>query len=312
MKRALHWAGALLCIAAVVFFVREIMATGLQLPPGGTGRAATWLAGAALAYAASVAMLAWLWSLLLLQRGADRALRAEVVSGYLVSQFGKYLPGNVFHYLGRHALGRRLGITHAALGSAAVVEIGFLLAATAFVVATCASGLPREFWWLRPAAIAAGVAGLVALFAAPRLLPRLVPLPGLDATRFALLAPAYLAFVTVFGLLYAACLWLFGATLPLQDAVGSAALGWAVGFLVPGAPAGAGLREAALALTLGGREATAVTSAIVAFRIVTMLGDFIAFLAGLLMRRLAGGAAGADLDATTMSPPPTKPESGSR
>ena len=285
MKRALYWAGTLLCVIAVALFAREVMNTGLQLPPGGVWAAASWIAAAGLAYAAAVGLLAWLWTLLLLDRGTARGVRMEVLASYLVSQFGKYLPGNVFHYLGRHVMGRRLGIGHATLASAAVFEAGFLLVAASFVVAAGTQGLSDGFPWLRPAAAAAGIAGLAVILVAPQRLPRLVPLPWLDAKRIALVFAGYVGFVAGFGALYFLCLRLFQVPVPLLDSLGFAALGWMVGFLVPGAPAGAGLREAALALVSPVQEASAVTSAIIAFRVVTMFGDFLAFLAGLGMQR---------------------------
>lgn len=286
MRRLLHWVGALLCVAAVALFAREIMTTGLALPRGGATRAVGSLAAASVAYALGVGLLAMLWSALLLDRGAKRDTRAEVVSGYLVSQFGKYLPGNVFQYVGRHALGRRLGLPHSSLISAAIHETVLLAAAAVVVAAACVATMPGHLDWLRPAMAAAGVAGLLLLFAAPRIVSRLAMLPGLNLGRYSLLTLGYLAFVVLFSLLYWICLRLFGAGASLPDAVGSAALGWVAGFLVPGAPAGVGLREATLALTLDGdADGAAVSSAIVAFRIVTMLGDFIAFIAGLAMRR---------------------------
>lgn len=281
MKRALHWAGALLCVAAVMLFVRQVMDTGLRLPPGGVLPAVAWIGASGLAYAVAVGLLAWLWTVLLLDRGTPGGIRAEVAGSYLVSQFGKYLPGNVFHYLGRHVLGRRLGIGHATLASAAVFEAGFLLVAAASVIAAGTHSLPDGLQWVRLAAAAGAVAGLVVLVLAPRLLPKLVPLPWLDAGRVMLVLAAYLVFVAAFGILYALCLRLFQVPVPLVDSLGYAALGWTVGFLVPGAPAGAGLREAALALASPVQDTASVTSAIIAFRIVTMLGDFFAFIAGL-------------------------------
>jgi len=287
LKRALHWIGVLLCIAAVAFFAHEIRQSGLQLPPGGVMHAAGWLLLASIAYSACVALLALLWSSLVLGVHPPGDVRAEVISSYLVSQFGKYIPGNVFQYVGRHALGRKLGTPHATLASAAAVEIGFLLATAAIVAAIFSGAFIGDMAWLRPTAAAAGGAALLALYVAPRLIPAFPAVLRFDLARGLLLAMGYVAFFVGFGLLYWVCLWLFGAPVSLHDPIGSAALGWVLGFIVPGAPAGAGLREAALALTFDGRQATSmVTSAIVAFRVVTMLGDFIAFLAGLAMRRL--------------------------
>lgn len=286
MKRALHWAGTLLCLAAVALFVREARQTGLHLPEGGVWQAVLWIGALGLAYAAAVGLLAWLWTLLVLDRGTARGVRLDVAASYLVSQFGKYLPGNVFQYVGRHVLGRRLGIGHAVLASAAVLEAGFLVATTSLAVAFFAGGLLDGWPWARSAAAAVGLAGLAVILASPRVFPGIVPLRWLDPARVSLAFAGYAGFVTVFGVLYFACLRLYEVPAPLLDAFGFAALGWLAGFLVPGAPAGAGLREATLALVSPGQPS--ITSAIIAFRLVTMLGDVLAFLAGLALQQMQG------------------------
>ena len=70
-------------------------------------------------------------------------------------------------------------------------------------------------------------------------------------------------------------------------------LAWAAGFLTPGAPAGLGVREAALVAALGGLlgEPTVLLAAL-ALRVVTVLGDTLFFTGSFLW-----GAAAADLRA---------------
>ena len=47
------------------------------------------------------------------------------------TQIAKYIPGNIFHFIGRHAMGRRFGFGHTPMVSAAVLEgIGLILAAS--------------------------------------------------------------------------------------------------------------------------------------------------------------------------------------
>jgi hypothetical protein len=57
------------------------------------------------------------------------------------TQLVKYLPGNVFHYLGRHALGRHAGLDHRSLVLAAVLETVAAVAA-----AICISILGWGVW----------------------------------------------------------------------------------------------------------------------------------------------------------------------
>jgi len=62
-----------------------------------------------------------------------------------------------------------------------------------------------------------------------------------------------------------------------------AAISWSIGFVSPGAAAGIGVRETILILLLAGAvEPAPATSAAVAYRLVTTLGDLITWaLAGI-------------------------------
>lgn len=295
MKRALTLAGALLCIAAIAFFGVRIAEAGVGVPAAGWRRAALPLAAAAVAYAAAVVLLSLQWSLLVAGR-----IRSAVVASYMVAQFGKYIPGNVFQFVGRHALGRELGIAHAVLARAALYEIAFLVSAAGVVAGLFVDVVPQGLEWLRPLLAAGGAAGLAAMLALPRLgsHPLLLPMPP---HLWARLVVGYLAFFAAFGLLYVGCLALFGVAAGFGAPTGAAALGWILGFVVPGAPAGAGLREATMALVPTGTpaQAAAVLGAIVAFRVVTMGGDFIAFLSGLWLRHHGRNRGAGDRDTAT-------------
>lgn len=281
MKQALHIVGALLCVAAIIFFIAEVRNAGITLPPGGVEAAALPLLAASVACGSGVVLLSVMWSILLLGR-TDR----QVVASYLVAQFGKYIPGNVFQFVGRHMLGRELGIAHTDLARAAIYEIVFLIATAGVVAGMFVARAPENLEWLRPVAAAGGVVMLLAILLAPRLAGGRMLIIPLPLRRWAVLGFGYLVFFTIFGAMYWVCLWVFGMSPAPRDPVGAASLGWILGFVVPGAPAGAGLREAAMSLVPvgeGGKTA-AVLGAIVAFRVVTMCGDLLALLLGLLMR----------------------------
>lgn len=63
----------------------------------------------------------------------------------------------------------------------------------------------------------------------------------------------------------------------------SFALAWVLGFLAPGAPAGLGVREGALAFLLAGSvDDQRVLTLILAMRIVTVMGDGLCWLVGLI------------------------------
>lgn len=284
--------------------VRQVLARPSMLAALGVG---------ALAYG----LLLWVfmapawWWLTRIYGTATPSLPAAAV--WCRTQIVKYLPGNVAHYIGRQVLGRRLGLHHAELAAASLLELVSILAAAGLIAVAgllmspraaslLAEGQPGDaaerMWAVLPLLGALVVAGLLLWPIADAVLRRLPRagramegLPRLSARRsLALLGPAML----VHGLFLAAtgCLlwWLTLAALP-QGAVAPGlvrivwvyAVAWAVGTVVPGAPAGAGVREAIITLELAqdlGRPEAALVS--LALRLVTTAGDALAFSISML------------------------------
>jgi hypothetical protein len=241
------------------------------------------LAGALL-YGLSGFLLSAAWrQILAIERPPGPAARYHAVYGR--TQIAKYLPGNCFHFVGRQVLGRALAHSQAALALASLLE-AVLLVAVAMSLALPLALARLGAWSL---ILLAGAAAAFALtFAAPRLLParfgrgagssadRSVALP---AARLLRAVPLYVAFFATAGGL----LWLLaaaaagsspaGAPGPLT-CVGALALAWAAGFVVPGAAAGIGVREAVLMIALDGALAPEAGAAVaLALRLVTTAGD---------------------------------------
>jgi hypothetical protein len=239
------------------------------------------LAGALL-YGLSGFLLSSAWRELL---GAERppGPAAGYHAVYGRTQIAKYLPGNCFHFVGRQVLGRALGHSQAALALASLFEAALLT--------TVAASLALPLALDRPGAGAlallagAGLALTLGL-AAPRLLPgRLWAGSGAAARRAGLPAAGRLVralalhvafFVTAGGLLWALAAALGAPAAPPAAAtcIGALALAWIAGFVVPGAAAGVGIREAVLMLALDGALAPEAGAAVaLAFRLVTTAGD---------------------------------------
>lgn len=94
----------------------------------------------------------------------------------------------------------------------------------------------------------------------------------------------YMFFAIYTGLLYVAILkYILGINLRLEEIpllVGAYLLSWLLGFLMPGSPGGIGIREAALTLFLSGHFNTeSVLLAIVIYRVINTIGDFLGFTA---------------------------------
>lgn len=204
---------------------------------------------------------------------------------YLVSQIGKYLPGNVGHFLGRVFLVRQHGVSIEAAGAAITYEIiGSLASGALFAMLV-------EF--LSPPGPGNAVIPLAAAALASVLLIALLFLRRETARLHALnaLAAAVVCYFLVCFLMAGANIALLGAisgnyseALALRTA-GAVVLSSLLGFMVPGAPAGLGIREMSFyALLAGSYPASDVVLAAAAMRLVTTAGDGIAWLVGLTVQ----------------------------
>jgi hypothetical protein len=252
---------------------------------------------ASVIYSALGMVIALAWHILVASTGPAHLRLRDSLRVFGRSQILKYLPTNVLHYAGRHAAAYRMGVSHKALIWASVAEGALVLAAAALITAVFARTLfgtvlgaldaPNWMQLLVPLAAAAVlIAVSVTLVRSHAGHQGIVPL----LTGSAAACVLYALFFLANGFLLAWLANMLPTTTALQqpwELAGIVALAWFAGFIVPGAPAGIGIREFVLTLGLGhaGLAGSAATLAI-AYRVITLLGDLLLALASpVLFRR---------------------------
>lgn len=245
--RALYWLGTMLLGISLIFvfsyahqnwfMLTQVRITDLMM-----------LALAILLYAISHISTALSWPFVLRSMSIPIASRTGIQIGFM-SQIGKYLPGNVAHYFGRATLAANVGVPLLSSGTSTAVEIISALFAAAIVGAAALVIEPdaARFLALRlvnafhasTAILAVLSAGMLALAA------------YLKWKRYSIsivLAPTlFLALsFTLSGLSFASLLASIGATSSTATVIALFVVAWVIGFVVPGAPAGIGIREAIL------------------------------------------------------------------
>ena len=218
-----------------------------------------FLALATILLAVSYAMVAALWAAAL-RRAAGVGL-AQGARIWFAANLARYVPGNVWSFVGAVELARREGVprrtTLAVMGLAQLLSVGTaLLVGLPVLVADQA----RLGWAAALGGLAVGLAGVLAVALRHRLaalLRRRYPEvePGDLApspAAAALLAAGYALYWVVTGLAFAALVRslhpLAVADVPLTVAAYAAA--YAIGFLALVTPAGLGVREGVLAVAL--------------------------------------------------------------
>lgn len=283
---------------ALAFFGVVFWRSAGALPPLDLGSGLVWrgLIGGLALYILSQLTGAAAWrAALAIYNVHLPALRAE--SQLLLSQIGKYIPGNVAHLIGRFALARTDGIEAAVAGAAMVLEVGFLLAvgismvgvlvlvAPELVTALTAELPDWAFGW----GAGLGVCGLLAgLFAGPWLIWRRAGRPKLTLSRMVLPVMLHGGNFILLGI----SLWCVALAVHPDGTAGLIQCtiifitAWVAGFLMPGAPGGVGVRDGIIALGLelfiGPGAGLSVA---VAHRAISVLGDIATFGIGLMLRR---------------------------
>jgi uncharacterized membrane protein YbhN (UPF0104 family) len=209
--------------------------------------------------ALSYGLVAWLWGLAL-----HRAAGTRVAAGariWFLSNLARYVPGNVWSYVGAVELARREGVarrvTLAVMALTQVLSVGVAVAAGLPVLLAERAQLGRPA--LLGALVVAAGAALAALFRRQLLGLARRRLPGFDpagltpsAATVAWLVAGYAVYWAVTGLAFAT---LVASLYPLAPSdvpvvVAAYAAAYAAGFLALLTPAGLGVREGVLVVAL--------------------------------------------------------------
>lgn len=291
-------------IKAVVFLLccfylgRSIFKYSSEISESLTAARALGLIGVAFVYAMIYGSLGWAWGLMAGLPGRDLG-KAWRIYGY--TQIGKYLPGNVFHFVGRSFYAHQENIRISSTVMASILESLFLVCAAFFWGGIGFSAHIEERLHVDVRVIAgAMIIGLAALVWAVRRPPKLKFFPEKLKDEIERYSPpgmealaGGMALCLIFFLLTGALAWLlirglygnFDGTLFMM--VGVYSLAWFIGFITPGSPGGLGVREATFVALLGAvHPADQVFVFALFFRLITVLGDVFLFLLAVGMGKL--------------------------
>ncbi|MEX0385336.1 glycosyltransferase [Spiribacter pallidus] len=294
--------GLAVVVVGLAYFITALMRHSREMPPLRTDGLALGSALFAIAVVPlTVSLVGIIWRALMRDQGVHVGVGAAVRI-VAVSQIGKYLPGNVGHFLGRAALARAAGLPLGPALGTSLLEVLWTLAlgfglATITLVWLLDRPLEAGFSLLNnPGVILLlGVASAIlpwpAIAALNRWLPGVARRLGNNAP-IALPRPVTALFT---GTMLLGCFGLLGlsVTAQLRALLGVETGGflvftllfstaWVAGYVVPGAPGGLGVREGLLLVlfspVIGPGPAVALG---ISTRLLTTIGDGVAFAVGL-------------------------------
>lgn len=285
-------------MVAGLFFVAQRVWSFKQELSGGAYDPAAWLFVIifAILYGLAGILLSYGWLFLLQAQDIKSCTLSwqEAWSLYGKTQIAKYIPGNVFHIAGRHALANQKGISHSQLVVAATLEIFLVLVAAGIISILAIRGITREMDIALFFVAAFVFAGVVSIFIASLINRRheYLKIPEkLQWRKVGIALSSYLAFFLFSSSLFLFTIIIVSAETAADIAnwpliMGGYAFAWAVGFVVPGAPGGLGIREAILLALLSTTFPGAdLLLGILAFRLITTLGDIVFFVVSVIVQK---------------------------
>jgi uncharacterized membrane protein YbhN (UPF0104 family) len=282
----LRAAGVLLSVFCVVWIVYRFVDSGLLqrvTESSYSERLVFRIAQAVPVYASGLVALGIAWWFLQGTFATQKLAVRDTFVCYGVTQFGKYLPGNVGQYLGRHVVLRGMGLSHATLTMCAITEAGLLVCASlmwsAPLIDLYLPGLPAATLLI---VLPLGLLVVIAIFSVARVRIRWMEnhvRHFAPAAIFVALA-LYLLFFAIMAMTLQLVAWTFDSqALSFVQLSAVASLSWVAGYLVIGAPGGLGVREAVFLILLHGRmPEDQILLMAAGFRVATFGGDLLLFL----------------------------------
>jgi len=219
----------------------------------------------------------------------------EMIIVYLKSNIAKYLPGNIFHFAGRHYFLRKQGLSDESLLLSNAFEIFYTILISLIIILSAVYvkviKIPEFilqkiniYYFLTLIII---ISAAVIIFVVYKYLKKesiniKKYLNRKNLFIFIIVTLMYfLIFIIIGTALYGIMVVLLKHEFNLIDfyyVVCTYSLAWMLGYIVPGAPGGLGIREYVITKMLENKfsESSAVLAAII-LRVVTVSGDIVSF-----------------------------------
>ena len=255
-----------------------------------------------LAYSGMVFIMSYAWTRILRFLANQSISYNDCYPIYVKSSLGKYIPGNFMHYATRNIIGNNLKLSQLDIGLSSVIEIfaicatasiwSFILVGNTFfsIILTYTNNMPS---WV----ILLVVLVVITFVTFVILLIRHNKASVLVKRCHSLLNPKFLKLllgnITIQSITFLIPGFILVQILSWNSpimlgqfrlVISAFIVSWVIGFIVPGAPGGIGVREAVLAFMLKdicGEENILI--AVVIQRLISVLGDVFAYIISLLL-----------------------------
>lgn len=290
-KKIVRLLGNLLMILALGFIIRRLWIYRESLTQTVNGTVIAVIIVSIFLYGGVILIQALAYRILASAVCQTELSLKTAVGLYTKSNLYKYLPGNVFHFVGRNQIAEECSVSHADIAFATVLEIAIQCGCAVLSGLVLSFGFVTDYLKDKTMLVVLVIAvGCLAVFVLAYIVRKkfhsrwekvegLLKGKGRNAVLKVILLHVMIQLCN--GILFLILLQSMGGGIPARmcaSVVGIYCFAWLVGFVTPGAPGGLGIREAMLSLFLGSlADPGLIAAAVLLNRIVTVFGDLAGF-----------------------------------
>lgn len=297
MKKIFKYLGNILMFLSIAFLVNRIVKMQIDFSRLSDRKTMILLSVLVVVYAIHLLLIALSWKIIIKIITQKNVPLSYLQKVFCKSNLMKYIPGNILQYVGRNQVAVDCDLSHADIALSTVLDVVANVLGVSIVSGMGLLSCERKieiknilqehiniilvlFLFLLMSAALILFRKKISLFF--RKYGKILTSKNVRSYLFCI--SWYLFFAIYTGILFGITL-MYIADVPIENMqqiciiIGAYQLSWLVGFLLPGAPGGIGVREIILSFLLGFYfNVDSVTLAVVIYRFVTICGDFLAMV----------------------------------
>lgn len=303
MKKLIKTLGNIIMLAAIIFIIKKFIDMDIDFSQFKSPSVIAALIISFIIQTIIVIMGCFPWLVFTRSLSGKKIPFSKAMPVYTQSNIYKYLPGNVFQYVGRNKLAADMEISHIDVACATLFDIFFCVFSTGIISAVLlGSTIAKLIEKYGKNFLVIGICGIVFLIIAITFLyikfkdkfrqyiERYSKI--FKGNNFLEVLKGILYYFlqnTVSALMYFISMKLiFGSTSGdfslLVTLTGAFMFAWIIGFITPGAPGGIGIRESVMIFVFGEAHEE-IMLFVLLIRISSILADIAAFITGKLYSR---------------------------
>lgn len=304
-KKLIKILGNILMLITILFIIRLLFKMDINYKDIVKKENIKWLIFLIFAYSFYLTFTCLPWKILIEYISETKLNILKVYCVYSKSNLLKYIPGNIFQYIGRNVLAIEANIKHQDVALATIFDIGIPLI----------SGLIFSFLCLRKYAaeqffkygintlekyqifiyIFIFIAIILIFVFRKIIIDNIKQYKKLVTFKFLLKLVYCIILYNLFSLSYAIIYLILLKTVfnisittnIILVLMGSTIFSWVMGFIVPGAPGGLGIREVIMFAVAGNiLPQNIIVISMVVFRVITVISDIVVFLNSIILEKI--------------------------